>query len=203
MLADSQMSHTLVENSMRMQRDTSQKSLAQEWQQIQKAQLDPTAFKPLYDRYFEPIFKFVFRRTGDRSLSDDLCSQIFLKAMENLDRYEYKGVPFSSWLFRIASNEVSQHYRKIQKNRVVSVEDYSLTSMIDEIEEQDTEQYKRALLNALEHLKEQDMQLIELRFFEQRPFKEVAEIMQISESNAKVRIYRILQRLRKKLQAKM
>lgn len=200
MLANLQMSRTLVKNSTRMQREVSQNNLEQEWRQIQQAQLDPRAFQPLYDRYFESIFKFVFRRTGDMALSNDLCSQVFLKAMENLSNYQYKGVPFSSWLFRIASNEIAQHFRAAKKNRVVSVEDYSLASMIDEVEEEDTETYRIALLKALEGLKEQDIQLIELRFFEQRPFKEVAEIMQITESNAKVRTYRILQRLRKRIE---
>ena len=67
------------------------------------------------------------------------------------------------------------------------------------MEELDTELHRNQLIQLLDDLKETDLQLIELRFFEQRPFKEIAEILDITESNAKVKTYRILERLKKKL----
>ncbi|MFK7936183.1 MAG: RNA polymerase sigma factor [Saprospiraceae bacterium] len=173
--------------------------LEAEWQQVQAAQINPAQFRPLYSRYYEPIFRFVFRRCADESLAADLCSQVFLKAMQQLKKYQFKGVPFSAWLYRIASNEVAQHFRKVQKNRVVSVEDETLNEVIDEIKEQPNEALQAALITALDGLKETDLQLVELRFFEQRPFKEIAEILGITESNAKVKTYRILERLKKRL----
>ena len=94
---------------------------------------------------------------------------------------------------------MAQHFRKLQKNRVVSVEDRTLNEVIDELDEQPNETLQTALITALDGLKETDLQLIELRFFEQRPFKEIAEILQITESNAKVKTYRILERLKKKI----
>lgn len=170
-----------------------------EWQQVQAAQHNPALFRPLYDRYYEPIFRFVFRRCTDEALTADLCSQVFLKAMQQLKKYQYIGVPFSAWLYRIASNEVAQHFRKSQKIRVVSVEDNTLGEIAEEIKETPNESLQEALINALDGLKESDLQLIEMRFFEQRPFKEIADILEITESNAKVKTYRILERLKKKL----
>lgn len=173
--------------------------MQEEWLEVQAAQRDPARFRPLYNRYYEPIFRFIFRRTNQEELTADICSQVFLKALQRINSYSYKGVPFSAWLYRIASNEVAQHYRATQKNRVVSMEESSFTDMIDELDEQDTEGLRQQLLATLDTLKEGDLQLIELRFFEQRSFREVAEITGITENNAKVRTYRILERMKKKI----
>ncbi|MEM0992448.1 MAG: sigma-70 family RNA polymerase sigma factor [Bacteroidota bacterium] len=182
-----------------MAESISQDTINQEWNEIKAAQSNPAHFRLLYNRYYESIFRFIMRRTADEMLSADLCSQVFLKAMENLHRYQFKGVPFSAWLFRIASNEVAQHFRNVQKSRVVSVEEHTLKEVEEELEESTWELDRQSLLHTLETLKEDDMQLIELRFFEQRPFKEIAAILNITENNAKVKTYRILQRMKKKL----
>ncbi len=182
-----------------MQKEVSNNSLQKEWEDIKAAQSNVRAFGVLYERYFEMVFKFVYRRTSDSELTGDLCTQIFMKALENIKQYQFKGVPFSAWLFRIASNEVAQYYRNVQKSRVVSVDDFSFLSLIEIPTEEDKEDWIRALLAVLQTLNEQDMQLIELRYFEQRSFKEIAEILQLTESNAKVKTYRTLQRLKEKI----
>ena len=201
MFSNLQISRTLAKNTARMEssnKTVSQEAMQAEWQEIKAAQRNPALFKPLYDRYFDPIFRFVFKRTADENTAADVCSQVFLKAMQKLHKYEYKGVPFSAWLYRIASNEVAQHYRDTQKNRVVSVEDYNITDLIDEINEDgDFEKTRNRMLEAMNELKEGDLALIEMRFFEQRPFKEIAEILNITESNAKVKTYRILEKIKK------
>ncbi|MEZ4952650.1 MAG: sigma-70 family RNA polymerase sigma factor [Saprospiraceae bacterium] len=178
-------------------RTVSAEAIDLEWTEIQAAQKDPALFKPLYNRYFEQIFQFIYKRTLDEDLCADICSKVFLKAMQRLEGYSFQGVPFSAWLFRIASNEVAQHYRQTKKSRVVSIEDYSLNSMLDEMDTDDLAPFRAVLAQSLDELKEGDLEIIELRFFEQRPFKEVADLLDITESNAKVRTYRVLERLKK------
>ncbi len=182
-------------NSFR--RTVSTNDIQDEWSSIQAAQTNPAAFRPLYDRYFEAIFQFIHNRTQNEELSADLCSQVFLKAMQRLGDYTFRGVPFSAWLYRIASNEVAQWYRHNKKLRVVSVEETNLASMFEEALEDDLERFRPFLIPALEELKEADLEIVEMRFFEQRPFKEIAEVLNITESNAKVRTYRVLERLKK------
>lgn len=177
----------------------SQETLLREWQEIQEAQQSPPRFQVLYDRYYESIFRFIFRRTADEALSADLCSQVFLKAMQKLPNYTYKGVPFSAWLFRIASNEIGQYFRSTSKNRVVSLEDTHLQEMVDEMDHLDLQNKQSQMLEALDQLKADDLEIIELRFFEQRPYKEIADLMDITVSNAKVKVHRILMRLKKQL----
>ncbi len=174
-----------------------QNTIDREWEDIQAAQKDAAAFHPLYDRYYEQIFRFVYRRTSDEALSADLCSQVFLKAMQKIHTYTFKGVPFSAWLYRIASNEVTQHYRNSQKNRIVSIQEARLEEMTEEIDDFDYEKQRNTLLTALNTLPQDDMQIIELRFFEQRSFKEVGQILGITENNAKTRTYRVLAKIKR------
>jgi len=185
----------------------SQDQLQQELRLIEAAKGDRRRFAPLYERYHKQIFLFVFKRTGQEDVAGDLVAQVFLKAMNNLDRYTYRGVPFSAWLYRIASNEVNQFFRNKKGDRVVSMQREQIERVVgvldDSSNEDNTEYYVRVMLETLKEMKPAEVEIIELRFFEQRPFKEVAFIMGITENNAKVKVYRILERLRKRLQKKI
>ena len=169
------------------QKTVSVAAMEAEWQEIQAAQQNPARFRPLYERYYESIFRFIFRRTADGDLAADICSQVFLKALQRLGGYQFRGVPFSAWLFRIASNEVAQHFRQNSQKRTVSVEENTLSEVAEEMEVEGELWEVEDLVQALDTLKPDELTLIELRFFEQRPFKEVAEIMGITESNSKVK----------------
>jgi RNA polymerase sigma-70 factor (ECF subfamily) len=200
MTADLQISRTLVKNEGQMdtsRRTVSAEAMQVEWEEIQAAQKNPALFRPLYNRHFEPIFQFIFNRTTDEQLTADLCSQVFLKAMQHLSDYNYRGVPFSAWLFRIASNEVAQYFRQSKKARIVSVDEANIVEVLEEMDELEYERYRSVMIKSLEELKENDLEIVEMRFFEQRPFKDIADILGITESNAKVRTYRVLERLKK------
>lgn len=179
------------------QRTVSKDAIHQEWLEIQAAQKDASLFRPLYNRYFEAIFRYVYNRTLNEDLSADLCAQVFLKAMQRLGSYTFQGVPFSAWLYRIASNEIAQHYRSTKKNRIVGVDETSLQELFEDADYEDNEQLKSLMIRSLNLLRPSDLEIIEMRFFEQRPFKEIADILSITESNAKVRTYRVLERLKK------
>ncbi len=159
--------------------------------------MDPERFGPLYTKYHEQIFRYVYQRMDDENLAFDVTSQVFIKAMNNLHKYEYRGVPFSSWLYRIAKSELYQAYRDRKTQRTVSVESMHLFEMIEEFEEEDNTANKRRLFQCLSLLKDQDLQMIEMRYFEKRSFREIGEILEISENNAKVKALRALERLRK------
>ncbi len=180
----------------------SREQIQAEWQEIQAAQRDRMYFRPLYERYFESIYRYIFKRTADPELAGDLCQQVFLKAMQKLDSYRFMGLPFSAWLYRIAGSEIAMHYRQNQRQRVVSMDGTDLLRLGEEVVEEHVNPFLRdelqsALVQALNELKPSDLEIIELRFFEHRPFREIAEILDITESNAKVRTYRALERLKK------
>ncbi|MFL5729402.1 MAG: RNA polymerase sigma factor [Cytophagaceae bacterium] len=176
--------------------------MLEEAELIKASKKDPARFAPLYERYHEPIFRFIYQRMDDKDQAFDLTAQVFLKALSNLHRYEDKGVPFASWLYRIARNEVYQLFKDRKAVRTLNIESVQITEMFSEMEAQNTEEHHRLLLDTIKDLPDDDLQLIEMRFFESKPFKEIAEILAITENNAKVKLYRILDRMKLMFQQK-
>lgn len=164
---------------------------------IQQAKKDPEYFAPLYRKYHEQIFRYVYQRMDDEEMAFDVTSQVFMKAIKNLNKYEYRGVPFSSWLYRIAKSELYQSFRDKKAERTVNIDSVYVYNMMDEIEQDENEENKQRLIRCIGELKEEDVQLIEMRFFEKRSFKEIGEILDITENNAKVKSFRALEKLKK------
>lgn len=173
-----------------------------EMQQVEAAKLNPAQFDVLYEKYYKSIFVFIYRRTGNEDLSADIASQVFLKALINIKKYVFKGVPFSAWLFRIAFNEINMYFRKNNAHRVVSLEQKSISQIVMEVQEEDNTLVQQRMMTALKKMDGDDIQLIELRFFEKRSFAEIGVIIGITENNAKVKVYRILDKLKKVLKTK-
>ncbi|CAN5340093.1 sigma-70 family RNA polymerase sigma factor [soil metagenome] len=161
------------------------------------AQQDTRQFEPLYNRYYEAIFRFIYQRINDKHLSGDLTSEVFMKALSSIKSFSSQGIPFSSWLFRIARNILIDRFRRGKNQRVVNVETSALAGMAEEAEVSDVDDVKmNRMLQCLEHLADDDMQMIEMRYFEKRSFKEIGEILCIRENNAKVKTYRILDKMK-------
>jgi RNA polymerase sigma-70 factor (ECF subfamily) len=171
-----------------------------EQQEIEAAKVDPSKFEVLYNRYYEPILQFVYKRVEGKEAAFDITSQVFLNAMLKLAQFKFMGTPFSSWLYRIALNEINMMYRKDKVQRSIKVEEHELKSVIQEInpDEDIDAQYNR-VAEVLSDFEEEDIQLVELRFFEKRAFKEIGDIMNITENNAKVKLYRLLDKLKAQL----
>jgi RNA polymerase sigma-70 factor (ECF subfamily) len=91
-----------------------------EAEELELARQDHRHFGVVYERYFEQIYRFIFKRLGgDEAVAGDLAQQTFMKAMANLSKYEDRGLPFSAWLYRIAQNEVNMFFRA-QKSTISS-----------------------------------------------------------------------------------
>lgn len=163
---------------------------------IESAKHTPEKFAPIYEKYYESIFRFVHKRIDDRDGALDITSQVFLKALSNLKKYSYKGVPFSSWLYRIAHNELVTFIKKNEEKRCVNIDSVGVHEMADDIDSALVEKQYEKLIETVSDLPEEDLQLIEMRFFEKRSFKEIGEILDITENNAKVKTYRVLDKLK-------
>ncbi len=175
-------------------------ALETEQHSVEAAKKDPQKFAVLYDKYYEQIFRFIFQRVDEKEAAFDATQQVFMKAMENLHKYEFRGVPFASWLYRIASSEVNNLFRTKKAQRTVNIDSVSVYGIIEEIEESKIEKYHDKIVEIIaEELEENELQLIEMRFFEKRSFKEIAEILDMTENNAKVKTYRILEKLKKRI----
>jgi RNA polymerase sigma-70 factor (ECF subfamily) len=173
------------------------KDLQLELQQIAAAKDNPARFNVLYDNYYKSIFVFIYHRTSNEELTADITSQVFLKALINIKKYEYKGVPFSAWLFRIAFNEVNMYFRKHKADRVVSLDQNGMIQIAQETELNENAEIIQVMMSALKNLPADDIHLIELRYFEKLSFAEVGIILGITDNNAKVKVYRIIDKLKK------
>ncbi len=163
---------------------------------INLAKKDPAFFGPLYKEYHEQIFRYIYQRMDDEELAFDVTSQVFMKALNNIHKYEFRGVPFSSWLYRIAKSELYQAFRDKKAERMVNVDTINLINVAEELEEDFSEANKVLIYKCLSLLKEKDIQLIEMRFFEKRNFKEIGEILNMTENNAKVKTFRAIEKLK-------
>ena len=181
----------------------SEDEIRQEQVIIEKARKDPRAFGPLYEKYFDRIFFFLFRQTDDEALAGDLCAQTFVNVLNNLKRYEFRGLPFSAWLYKIASNEINKHYRKSKGKKIFSLEEVRIKELVERTHEPWDEELLEKLVDFMKDLPEDMLQVLQLRFYEGKDFREIAYILDISESGAKMRTYRALDQLRKKFKIKI
>jgi RNA polymerase sigma-70 factor (ECF subfamily) len=170
---------------------------------IERAKKDSKAFGQLYEFYFDRIFLYLLRQTDDEDVAGDLCSQTFVNALNNIAKYEVRGVPFSAWLYKIASNEVNKHYRKNKGKAVFSIEELRVKELIERSDENWDEDLIQQLLQFMKDLPTDMLQVLELRFFEDKDFKEIAYILDMTESGAKMRTYRALDKLRKNFNLKV
>jgi RNA polymerase sigma-70 factor (ECF subfamily) len=166
---------------------------------IEAAKLNPERFGPLYDKYYKQIFNYVYQRMDCKDTAFDLTGQVFLKALTNLQNYQFKGVPFASWLYRIAHNELMQLFRNLKDKRAINADIGDLRFICEENEEPFFEEYIPAIKKLISELNEDDLQMVELRYFEKRPFKEIAELLNITEVNAKVKMHRVIEKLKKEI----
>ena len=167
------------------------------------AQGDKDAFGKLYDMYMERIYKYVYYHTGDTMVSEDLTQDIFIKAWGAINRFEWKGQPFSSWLFRIAHNCTVDYYRSAQRDSTLK-EQLSTSSMesepsstianpVQEVEQKITHQ---ELLGAIADLSIAQREVIILKFLEGMENNEIAQITGKKEGAIRITQMRALAALR-------
>ncbi len=81
--------------------------ILREWELVQRAQtLDEGALASLYSTFYPRIYNYVFLHLGDVQTAEDLVSEVMLKVLESIKKYQFKGTPFSAWVFRIARNKL-------------------------------------------------------------------------------------------------
>ncbi len=160
---------------------------------------DSEAFGKLYDIFFGKIYNYVYYKVGDTTEAEDLTEQVFMKALEAIDKFEWKGVPFSSWLFRIASNVVIDYYRTRSRVTMVPVEDFTVE--VGETESSEEAAIKRftqeKLYIAISRLTGEQQQVIILKFLTNLSNVEIANTLGKTEGAVKALQHRALRALHK------
>ncbi|TAF76347.1 MAG: sigma-70 family RNA polymerase sigma factor [Bacteroidetes bacterium] len=163
---------------------------------ILSAQENIAHFEVLYERYFSKIYLFIYHKINEKETSADITANVFLKAIENIQNYKPQGLPFSAWLYRIATNEVFQFFKKSKNQRFILIDEHFIDTMIEESKLLELEEIYTQLEKLITTLDYEEVDLIELRFKEKKSFKEIAFIKNKSETACRTQIWRILEKLR-------
>jgi RNA polymerase sigma-70 factor (ECF subfamily) len=172
-------------------------AIQSEFDWIEQAKLDPQKFGRLYNKYYDQIYRYVQQRVECMDVAADVTSQVFFKAFTNLHKYQFKGVPFGSWLYRIAKSEIYQTFRDQSKQQTSSFETLDFATFFDSYHEEENEENIKRLQLCLKELKVGEYEIIRLRFYEKQSFKEIGDLLEISENNAKVKCFRSVAKLKK------
>ncbi len=160
---------------------------------IEAAQRDPRRFGELYEDNFERVFAFVMRRVRDRDVAEDITAEVFHQALAKLQQFEYRGIPFSAWLIRIAANAITDRWQKTNREQELPPDDLEDSGADAEIE-------RRAMLFQLVDGLPDDQKLVVVRrFVEQRSIREIAKELRRSEGAVKQLQFRALQSLRERM----
>jgi len=166
---------------------------------IEKARKDKKEFAPLYTHYKKHIQNFFSFRVGNFNTAEELTSVTFEKALKSLDNFQWQGVSFSAWLYRIARNTLIDYYRKESRKTETSSLD-----LVQEIpssdatphEEVETMFAEEHLYEVLQHLPPREKEIIYLKFFDGYTNKIISEVTGLSETNVGTIVYRTIKKLR-------
>ena len=161
---------------------------------IEAAQKDPARFADLYERHFDHVYAFVVRRVRDRHAAEDVTSDVFQRALASLPRYEWRGVPFAAWLYRIAANAIADRaHRNAREVLVAEPEERAENPGFPE-----EEQHAR-VFRLVRALPEDQRRVLTMRFAEQKSIREIALALARSEGAVKQLQFRALESLRARM----
>lgn len=177
--------------------------LNQEKQLVDAAKTNTESFGRLYDFYFPKVYAFVAAKIYNRDDAEDITGDIFMKILENIHRFEWRGVPFGAWVFRIARNTLNDYYSKSAKTRTTDIDTaYGVSE-----DEEKTSPHKKAAKEELAEkvkrilttLPERELSVIQLKFFSELNNREITHVTGLSESHVAVIIYRTLRKIKPEL----
>jgi RNA polymerase sigma-70 factor (ECF subfamily) len=179
--------------------------MREESELIQSAQKgDSKAFGELYDRYVVRIYRFILLKVSHRQDAEDLTSKVFTKAWESMGRFEARGFPFSSWLYRIASNAIIDHYRTSRQHEdVLQVSEEIIATPHGLDETLDRTQDLVRVCAALAKLHDEYRTVLVMRFIDDCSTKEMAHALGKSEGAVRVLQHRALKELKRCLETEI
>lgn len=172
---------------------------------VERAKTDANAFGELYDQYYDKIFGYILHRVGNVEVAQDVTSETFFKALKSLHSFEWRSISFSSWIFRIATNEMTNYYRKNKHYNSVDIDDLAEhpsneEDVREEIMRAEDELQRNVdyghVQAGIEALPVKYQEVLTLRYFEEKQITEIAEILGKKEGTVKSLLSRGVEKLR-------
>ena len=159
---------------------------------VEAAQRDPRRFAELYELHFRRVYAYVIRRVERREEAEDVTSEVFHHALAKIKSFEWRGVPFSAWLMRIAANVITDRWRGSRESDPVPED-------LEDSEAEDIEQCA-VLSQLVQGLPTDQKRVVLLRFVEQKSIKEIASELKRTEGAVKQLQFRALEKLRAQME---
>jgi RNA polymerase sigma-70 factor (ECF subfamily) len=168
---------------------------------IEAAQKDPRRFTELYEEHFDRVYAYVARRLNRREDAQDVTSEVFHQALGNIRQFEWRGVPFAAWLYRIAANAIADHWQRERQRagqRAAGERDNPGSEPVAEPSAQaHAEIEERArLFRLVKTLPVEQRRVIAMRFAEEKSIREIAKALRRSEGAIKQLQFRGIEKLR-------
>ncbi len=169
--------------------------------QRQDAQVKAPAFEEVYQRHFRPLYAFVAYRVCDRTAAEDITSQVFEKALKAFPGYDPQRGAVSTWLYTIARNAISDHFRSQGRHDHTGLDEHTAASgESDPQGELHANETRRELAVALAGLDLREQEVLALKFGAGLTNRRIASLLEISETNAGTILYRSLRKLKTELE---
>ncbi len=149
-------------------------------------------FSRLYDESFRFVYNYLYSRTFDAQLTEDLCSDAYIRAWDKFDSFDPKRAKFSTWVITIARNLMASHFRLVRNTTDIDAVPEGLFSTSDRDEISDREQVKQLMAN----LNEEERELVYLRFWLELSASEIANVTDSNPSTVRTRLHRAIVRMR-------
>ena len=177
---------------------------------VDRARKDRAAFGRLFDAHYDAILNYILHRTADVHLAHELASNTFFIALRKLWQFKWRKVPFSAWLYRIASNEVAKHYRqrKATPTRAIDLEREDFIDHHSHADREISEAERKVaesrlfleLHRALQKMSARYQEVVVLKYFENKRISEIAEITGKAEGTIKSLLHRAHKQLREQIE---
>ena len=170
---------------------------------IERAQSDPAEFSIIYRQCVDRVFYYVLAKADSRGDAEDITAQVFLDALEGLPRYRHRG-HFAAWLFTIARHRLADFYRQNGQGGAglrPAPTRSAPTEAVDPLGRIIQDEHLERLEKLVAELKEDERELLRLRFAAGLNFAEIAALQGRKESAIKMSIYRLLARLKSQMEA--
>jgi RNA polymerase sigma-70 factor, ECF subfamily len=163
---------------------------------VEAAQADLSKFEVLYELHFDHVYFFIISRVHDRTIAEDLTSEVFHKALANLPNYQWRGTPFSAWLFRIASNEIVDYFKRSDREQQPDELEHALAQPDLSSTDLDFIERRVHFFRLVEQLPEIQRRVVCERFVDERSIREIARRLSKTEGAIKQLQFRALRTLR-------
>jgi len=162
---------------------------------------DSEAFGLLYEKYVGRIYNYIYYRTGNVHDAEDLTERVFIRALKHIRRYNDRGLPFSSWLYRIAHNLVANWHRDNSRRKEVTLDDGLVSIYRGDFPEHELlrSEEQEQLMILVRSLPPDRQELLILKFVEHLSNTEIGSIMGRSEGAIKSLYHRTLLTIREEM----